>query len=634
MPRQNTPPQIQINLIIALLSKSKFQKALDATDLLIHNYPNNPLLYNLCGRCYAGLKQLHAATKSYEQAIKINPNFAKAHYNLGITLINLGHLTKAIASYKRALKIKPNYALAHNNLGIALKKNGQHNLAINSFKQALMIKSDYAKAHFHLGNTYAELKQRDVAIKFYEQALKIKPNFAEAQARKQFHQSRTCDWRFWADFKKSARDTASLENKFSTPFSMLAMEDAPEQHKKRAEYFATPKHIQTAFSLPNKPKTKPSRLRIGYFSADFHNHATMRLMAKLFKVHNRKKFEIFAYSYGPDKNDSMRHLLANDVDYFRDIKEKSNKEITEVARQDHIDIAIDLKGYTQHTRTGVFAHRLAPIQMNYLGYPGTLGADYFDYIIADTVVIPEKQRQNYTENIIYLPHSYQVNDDTRAISERPMSRLEFGLPQKAFVFCCFNNNYKISPQEFDIWMRLLNKVDGSVLWLLRSNKWTEINLRKEAKKRGINSERLIFANKLSQSEHLARQRLANLFLDTFNVNAHTTASDALWAGLPVVTKQGHGFAARVAASLLTAVGLPELITDTEEDYEALALDLATHKLKLNALKQKLIKNRQTYPLFNTELFARHLENAYEQAYELYFENTPPKMITVNTKASP
>ncbi|MGY8790552.1 MAG: O-linked N-acetylglucosamine transferase, SPINDLY family protein [Pseudomonadales bacterium] len=276
----------------------------------------------------------------------------------------------------------------------------------------------------------------------------------------------------------------------------------------------------------------------------------------------------------------------------------------------------------------MFAYRAAPIQISYLGYPGTMGADFIDYIIADKVVIPPIHQTSYSESIIHLPYSYQVNDNTKMVSDRSITRIEMGLPEHGFVFCCFNQNYKISPAEFNIWMRLLGKVDGSVLWLLKSNKWAESNLRVEAEKRGVSGDRLIFAEKLPQAEHLARQKLADLFLDTFNVNAHTTASDALWAGLPVVTKLGQGFAARVAGSLLSAIDMPELITDTEQDYEALILDLATNPERLGAIKLKLAANRLSKPLFNTELFTKHLEDGYQRAYQHYFDGKTPEAIYV------
>jgi predicted O-linked N-acetylglucosamine transferase (SPINDLY family) len=369
-------------------------------------------------------------------------------------------------------------------------------------------------------------------------------------------------------------------------------------------------------------------LRIGYFSADFHDHATMYLMAKVFEAHDPEKFELYAYSFGPDGNDEMRQRLIKAVDVFDDVKMMNDKDIALLARQDQIDIAVDLKGHTKDSRPGIFAYRAAPIQISYLGYPGTMGADFIDYIIADKVVIPERHEPSYSDSIIHLPHCYQVNDNTRVISNLSMTKFEMGLPEQGFVFCCFNNNYKISPTEFDIWMRLLGKVEGSVIWLLKSNKWVENNLQSEAKKRGVSSDRLIFAEKIPQSEHLARHRLADLFIDTFNYNAHTTASDALWAGLPVVTKLGQGFAARVAGSLLTAIDLPELITETEMEYEALILDLATNPQRLAAIKQKLAANRLSKPLFNTELFTKHLEDGYQQTYQRYFDGLEPDMITV------
>jgi len=654
------------NLGVAFKELGQLNASVKSHEKALSIKPNYPEAHTNLGVAFKNLGQLDASVKSHERALAINPDYAKAHTNLGITLKELGQLDAAVKSHEKALAIKPDcaeahsnhgnilrelgqldasvksferaltintdYAEAHSNLGITLKKLGQLEAAVKCYERALAIKPDLAEVHNNQGNTLQELGQLDAAVKCYERALAIKPDYAEAHVQKLHQQSHMCDWCIWPEFI-TIKDTIGLKGKHVPPFTLLTLEDAPEHHQKRSENYAREKFRQTALPLPCKPKKLPLKLRIGYFSADFHNHATMYLMATLFKSHDRKKFQIFAYSYGPDKKDTMRDALISGVDFFRNVTGKADQEIVNLARQDEIDIAIDLKGYTQHTRTGLFAYRLAPIQINYLGYPGTLGADFIDYIIADDVVIPPEQREYYSEEIIYLPHSYQVNDHTRPISARMLSRTGFGLPEQAFVFCCFNHNYKISPQEFDIWMRLLDRIKGSVLWLLRSNKWAEMNLRKEAEKHGINPERLIFANQVNQNEHLARQRLADLFIDTFNVNAHTTASDALWAGLPVVTKQGQGFAARVAASLLTAIGLPELITRTDEEYEALIFDLATNNTQLKAIKDKLAKNRHTYPLFNTELFARHIEDAYTQAYQLYFEAKKPQLICVKAVES-
>jgi len=324
----------------------------------------------------------------------------------------------------------------------------------------------------------------------------------------------------------------------------------------------------------------------------------------------------------------MRQRLKKSFDSFTDVQSMSDRDIALQARQDKIDIAIDLNGYTQNARTGIFAYRAAPIQINYLGYPGSMGTDFIDYIVADQHLIPLESQKYFSEKQIYLPDVYVPTDDSRALSQKPMNRSDMGLPGDAFVFCCFNNNYKISPNEFDIWMRLLTKVENSVLWLRQSNQFSHINMRNEAQTRNVDPSRLVFADKIPMDEHLARQKFADLFVDTFAFNAHTTAVEALWAGLPVVTKVGLGFASRVAGSLLNAVGLPELITQTEKDYEELILELATNPTKLSKIKEKLATNRLTQPLFNTELYTHYLENGYQQAYQNYFNGHLPQTIIV------
>jgi len=399
-------------------------------------------------------------------------------------------------------------------------------------------------------------------------------------------------------------------------------------HQIRSKIYARAKYTKKLKPELVKPSQKPKRLKIGYFSADFHSFPGMYLMVGLLEKHDRTKFEISAFSYGPDIYDQMRNRIVNAVDHFIDIKTADSDTVVNLARQQNIDIAVHRNGYTKNERTELFASGLAPIQINYLGYPGTLGADFIDYIVADPILIPEDKRQHYSEQIIYLPNSYQPTDNTRIISDKVIKRKDMGLPDKGFVFCCFNQIYKISPSEFNIWMRLLKSVKGSVLWLLKSNKWAEENLKRHAEAHGVNAERIIFAEIVPQAEHLARQQLADLFLDTFNYNAHTTTSDALWAGLPLVTKLGKGFAARVAGSLLNAVGLPELVTETEKDYEVLILELATNPKKLIKIKEKLAINRLTQPLFNTELYTKHLENGYQQAYQKYFDGNLPQTIIV------
>ena len=325
----------------------------------------------------------------------------------------------------------------------------------------------------------------------------------------------------------------------------------------------------------------------------------------------------------------MRKRVSAAFDQFIDVRNKSDKDIALLSRNLGIDVAVDLKGFTQDQRPGIFSYRAAPLQVNYLGYPGTMGAKYIDYLIADETLIPEASRQHYSEKIIHLPNSYQVNDRKRAIADKMFSREELGLPSTGFVFCCFNNSYKITPAIFDGWMRILKQVEGSVLWLLEVNSTAVRNLRHEAEARGINAARLIFAKRMPLAEHLARHRAADLFVDTLPYNAHTTASDALWAGLPVLTCMGEAFASRVAASLLNAIHLPELITTTQEQYEARAVELATHPERLQQIKQKLERNRLTTPLFDTKLFTRHIEAAFTRMYERYQAGLPPEHIHVS-----
>jgi len=401
---------------------------------------------------------------------------------------------------------------------------------------------------------------------------------------------------------------------------MLSIEDSPERHQLRSEIYAREKLSQKPFPAIVKPSKKPKRLRIGYFSTDFKEHPVAYLIAKVLEQHNRNSFEVFGYSLYGSKKSSMRQRLTNSFDYFFDAKDISDKDVALKAREDGIDIAIDLNGYTQNARPVIFAYRAAPIQINYLGYPGTLGADFMDYIVADKYLIPPNTEKYFNEKKLYLPNTYMPTDDTRKLSEKCISRGDMGLPDNAFVFCCFNNNYKITSSEFNIWMGLLNKVDESVLWLRESNQFSQLNIKNEAKKRKVDPSRIVFADKAPMDEHLARQKLADLFIDTFAFNAHTTATEALWAGLPVVTKTGQGFAARVAGSLLNAVGLPELIAENEKGYEEIILELATNPKKLTQLKEKLNHNLFSTPLFNTRKYTNHLETAYQMAYDRYFNN--------------
>lgn len=477
--------------------------------------------------------------------------------------------------------------------------------------------------HREMAKLMLEFDLREDAIASTERALAIDPEDSVARSVKLHQLGHICDW----DRIEQDRDLiAGLGIGVGTvePWAMLSLEDAPQRHRQRSELAVVSRFRKAERRIFSAPAGRPQRLKIGYFTSDIYYHATMFLLGRMVELHDRDRFEVHAFSYGDEDSSAYHHLF----DRFHDVHKMKDDEIAALARKAGLDIAIDLKGYTKGGRLGILAYGAAPVQISYLGYPGTSGASFVDYMIADRIVIPDAERPHYSESIIHLPHSYQVNDNRRQISSRVFTRADMGLPNEALVFACFNNTYKITAEEYDIWMRLLTKVEGSVLWLYKANHWAEANLRKEAEKRGVNPARIIFADGLPVEAHLARQHLADLFLDTFNVNAHTTASDALWGGLPVLTRMGRSFAARVAGSLLHAIGLPELAVETSEAYEAKALELATNPAKLAELRRGLATNRLTTPLFDTERFVRNIEAGYDAAYDRFLNGRAPADITV------
>lgn len=439
-----------------------------------------------------------------------------------------------------------------------------------------------------------------------------------------------CDWSNRDVETKFLEETVASGIALSL-FDSLSWVDNPYLHLAQSK-----RHQDTADYAPNRPALasqelqQGGRIKIGYFGADFHDHATMYLMSGLLREHDHENFEIFIFSYGPPSEQEMRRVAESCADSFFDVFGWKDEDIVSLAHEMGLDIAVDLKGYTTQTRAGIFKHRLAPVQVSYLGYPGTLGLEYMDYIIADRVVIPPVSAGDYEEKVIYLPDSYMPNDNQRKLAPLVMTRMQLGLPEYAFILCCFNASYKIGPDEFDIWMRVLGAIEGSVLWLFRSNSHAEENLKREAERRGIDRDRIFFAERLPHSEHLARIALADLFVDTFNYNAHTTASDALWAGLPIVSKSGRQFAARVGASLLTATGLPELITTSTEGYESLICNLAKDREKLKEIRSQLARKRLSERLFDTRQYTRNFESGLRQAYENYLRGEKPRNLWVKS----
>ena len=597
------PPREELEEAIRLFRLGQRKQAFEQIDRMLKAFPNSATLWNLEGTLRGTIGDYERAETAFHRVIAMKPVSAEAHNNLGIVLTRKGEIEAALTALNNALLLKPDYAEAHNNLGNALLAQGNADAAARSYRKAIDCQNGMAQAHINLGHALQELGQLDEAIASFSRGLSLEPGNEEVQSHLIHLRQWICDWSLYdGDFDGTVA-SLGLNGKAIPPFNALAMEDSAAHQLARSVRWTNQKHSAGIGRSALHPMRTSSKLRIGYFSADFHDHATIFLLAGLLREHDRSKFEIHIYHFGKADMGRWREPLSACADAVHEVHGLSDAELAGRARADNLDIAIDLKGYTKENRSRIFASRIAPMQISFLGYPGSMGADFIDYIVADKTVIPDGQRQHYSEKVIYLPGSYQPNDDTRPIAQTDTRREDFGLPEDGFVFCCFNQTYKITPREFDIWMRMLGQVEGSVLWLLRSNIWAETNLGREAENRGIAGDRLVFADKLPHDLHLARHKHADLFIDTFNVNAHTTASDALWAGLPIVTKAGEQFAARVAASLLHAIGLDELVTETDEEYERRILELANNPELLQAAGATLAENRQTHGLFDTRRYA-------------------------------
>ena len=621
-------PEAWSNKGIGLNNLNLYQESINAYNEAIKLAPNYYEAWSNKSVPLNKLKRFSEASEACDKALSLKPEYAEGWSNKGLTLHELKRFDEAIAHYDKALSLKPEYAEGWSNKGNTLHELKRYDEAIAHYDKALSLKPEYAEGWSNKGNTLHELKRYDEAIAHYDKALSLKPDIDWVFGELLHTKMKICSWLSLIDSLEIIFKKVMANERVISPFPLLALNDDVLLHKKSSEICIQTKYPFNSVLIPILKRPPSQKIRVGYFSADFHNHATGHLMAELFELHDKSQFELVGFSFGPIVNDEMRQRLLKSFDQFIEVGEKSDMEVARLSRDLNIDIAVDLKGFTQDSRTGIFAHRAAPIQVNYLGYPGTLGADYIDYIIADKTLIPTEFQSGYSERVVYLPNSYQVNDRKRLISERKFTRQELGLPEDSFVFCCFNNNYKVLPATFEGWMRILKAVEGSVLWLFQDNSWAVENLRQEAEKQGITADRLVFAERLPLSEHLARHRQADLFLDTFPYNAHTTTSDALWAGLPVLTLMGQSFASRVAASLLNAIGLPELITNTQEEYEVLAIEIAKNPQKLADIKLRLDNNRLTTPLFDTPLFTKNLEAAYIQMYKRYQSDLAPEHIAI------
>ncbi|NTW57040.1 MAG: tetratricopeptide repeat protein [Chlorobiaceae bacterium] len=607
----------------------RYDDALESFDRALLCFRDYPEVFNNQGNTFLQMNRIEDAIYAYKKAVSLKPDYVEAYSNLGKALIKLKRYEESVHAYRKAIALKSDDPELYNSLGHVYFELKRYKNAIGSYENAVSVKPDYAEVYARLGFVYEKIKRYDFAVENYEKALVLKPDIDNISGQCDLARMMIHDWSKHYNKKEAIIDEINKYEYSYSPFHLLALIDNPPIHKEIAERFGG-KILPQKESLPvidKRPYKK--KIRIGYFSADFRTHPVSFLISGMIESHNKECFEIFAFAFGPDSEDEMKMRLCSAFDHFIDVRAMSDLEVAELSRKMEIDIAVDLGGYTSYNRIGIFSYRAAPLQLNFLGFPGTMGVEYLDYIIADHIVIPEHSREYYTEKIIYMPDTYLPNDDKREISDKIYTRREFGLPEKDFVFCCFNNNYKFNPAVFDCWMNILRRVNHSVLWLREGANIATENLRREAKSKGIDPDRLIFAGHVkSGAEYLSRQRIGDLFLDTIPYNAHTTACDALWAGLPVLTLMGESFQTRVASSVLHAVGLSELVTRSRDEYENLAVELAKNPEKLKAIREKLDRNRLTTPLFDTKLFTRNIEKAYTMIYERYHAGLQPDHIFV------
>jgi len=643
----------------------------DALNSYLKGLTYNPdyidLLNNL-GVVFNELGQLDKAINSYKRAIVLEPDYAEAHNNLGVTYNKLGQLEQAIKSYERALAINPDFPDPYNNLTIVYRKQGLINDVIESFKKAidsmakvLAINPDDADTHNNMGIALYELERLDAAAESYQKAIAINPNFSDAHcnlgavfqklkkcedAIKSFEKAfvikpdidyilgnilgakiHCCNWDNLISLLDDTKKKIVNNEKAIDSFVLMGLVDDPALLRKVTELKISSDYPKSNVLPKIDLYPKHKKILIGYFSADFREHPVGFLTAELYEVHDRNHFEIHAFSFGPDTKDEINLRIKAGVDHYHDVDSLSHQEIVLLARSLEIDIAVDLGGFTAESRPDVFAMSAAPIQISYIGFLGTMGADYYDYLIADPIMIPKESQKYYSEKIVYLP-SFQVNDSKDLPPEITLTRKDVGLPEKGFVFCCFNNTYKITPAVFDSWARILKGVKDSVLMIYTSNDSSKINLAKEMSLRGVEPSRLIFGESIPKPEYLARYRVADLFLDTHPYNAGTTASDALRMGLPMLTLKGQAYQARMGASIVNALNLPELITTNSAEYESMAIELAKNPAKLRLIKDKLESNLSTAPLFDTKLFTKSLEFAYTEMYENHHKGLEPDHIYV------
>jgi predicted O-linked N-acetylglucosamine transferase (SPINDLY family) len=608
---------------LALLRATRYSDALASFDALLAVDPGSAAAHDGHGNALMELGRLDEALAAFTAATNADAKFAGALNNRGYVLMKLRRSAEALACFDKALAVDPNFASALNNRGNALLALGKTDDALASFAKAAANSADPTDALANRGNAAMVAKQFELAIPDFERLIELKPDYPYALGTLFYCKMHCCDWRSYEQTRSQLSAALDQKKQAIPPFASIACLDTAAGQLAAATTFAHDVVPDATSSAPPQ-RHDHQKLRVGYLSWNFRTDPLSILMVELFERHDRHRFEPIAISYGPSDGSAIRKRLEQAFDSFHDVVHKSDREVAGLMRELEIDIAVDLTGFTENCRPGILALRPAPIQVNYLNYLGTMAVPWIDYVLADHYVMTDDMRPFFTECVAYLPDTFMAIDSTRRVASEPPRRADMRLPEAGVVFCCFNSPHKITPVFFDIWMRLLQSIDGSVLWLLGVREASQRNLRREAEARGVNPDRIVFMPRVSDSAtYLARYRLADLFLDTLPYNAITTAVDALWAGLPVLTCRGRTLAGRGATSMLRAVGMPELITESLEAYEATALKLASDRPALLALKQKLASARGNLPLYDADRFRRAIEGAYLAMWARHERREPP-----------
>jgi protein O-GlcNAc transferase len=634
------------NMGNAFLAQGKQKEAIACFRKSIVIDPVNPEAYSNMGNAFHDIGNSEEAIASYQNALRLNPAYGEAYNNMGIVFREQGNLNEAICSYQKAMQLKPGDPEAYHNMGNVFKDTGQLNKAISMYHQAIALNSELFDSYVNLGVALEEQGRSDQAINCYLKALKINPEYPKAHSHLLHQLQHVCAWQQLEGLAAKLDELTQKaldggEKPDEMPFLNLTRHSDSFLNYRVAKAWSDEISRQVSgiaefypigHRVKRSKKCKKAKITMGYLSNNFKNHPTAHLIQGMFPHYNRDEFNIFCYSYGEDDKSSYRKKIKKECDRFTDLRTLSHADAASRIHDDHVDILVDLVGYIKANRLSIPALRPAPVQVRWLGMAGTTGADFFDYLITDVTVTPEDYATFYSESLVFMPHCYQINDNSQAIPNKFLRKSEIGLPEDRFIFCSFSSCYKFDPVMFGSWMKILKQVPRSVLWIIGS-KTAEKNLMHEAEAHGVKYERIVFANKIHREEHLNRLRFADLSLDTRIVNGAITTSDALWSGVPVVTLQGNHFASRMSSSILSAVGLPEMVTYSLADYEALAIRLAKQPDELHAIRQKLVQNRLTMPLFDTPRFVRNIEIAFKKMWRIYVSGDSPRPIKVKEKSA-